>query len=191
MNNRLVSLALMAATLLGSSTTCTAFSIAPSHPCARTTTSRGVVGFPLYSQTSDSAASAPAAEDSNNDDGDMDYAIPEDAIIQIQPNAMRRMEELRAQQNQPNGVPLFLRVGVKSGGCSGMSYVMDFCKESDITEDDVVDDYGIVQAVVDPKSLLYLYGLELDYSSDLIGGGFKFFNPNSAESCGCGSSFSV
>ena len=70
-----------------------------------------------------------------------------------------------------------------------MSYVIDFTDE--IHDDDVVDDYGIVKCVVDPKSLLYLYGLELDYSTELVGGGFKFYNPNAEESCGCGSSFGV
>ncbi|KAL7574454.1 hypothetical protein ACA910_015825 [Epithemia clementina (nom. ined.)] len=101
---------------------------------------------------------------------------------------MKRLEELRAQQGKDE---IYLRMGVKSGGCSGMSYVMDFCQEADITEDDVVDDYDQVKCVVDPKSVLYLYGLELDYSSELIGGGFKFFNPNAEESCGCGSSFGI
>ena len=72
-----------------------------------------------------------------------------------------------------------------------MSYVMDFADESSIQKDDQVDVYDKVQCVVDAKSMLYLYGLELDYSSELIGGGFQFYNPNAEESCGCGSSFSV
>jgi iron-sulfur cluster assembly accessory protein len=76
---------------------------------------------------------------------------------------------------------------------SGLSYVMDFSTSDDIQEEDEVDTYDQegIQCVVDAKSLLYLYGLELDYSDDLIGGGFKFFNPNAEESCGCGSSFGV
>merc|ERR1712161_38294 len=63
----------------------------------------------------------------------------------------------------------------------------------DIPEDDVIDEYSEekLKCVVDTKSMLYLYGLELDYSEELIGGGFKFFNPNAEESCGCGSSFGV
>jgi iron-sulfur cluster assembly protein len=69
-------------------------------------------------------------------------------------------------------------MGVRSGGCSGMSYLMDFIKEEEITEEDHIETYGDVRCVVDPKSLLYLYGLQLDYSDDLIGGGFKFSNPN-------------
>lgn len=89
--------------------------------------------------------------------------------------------------------PLILRMGVRNGGCSGLSYVMDFSTADAIEEDDEVDTYDEqnIQCVVDSKSLLYLYGLELDYSDELIGGGFKFFNPNAEESCGCGSSFGV
>lgn len=84
-------------------------------------------------------------------------------------------------------------MGVRSGGCSGMSYVMDFATSDDIADDDAVDDYEKlgVQCVVDAKSMLYLYGLELDFSHELIGGGFQFNNPNAEESCGCGSSFGV
>jgi iron-sulfur cluster assembly protein len=70
---------------------------------------------------------------------------------------------------------------------------MDFSTVDAITDDDEVDEYNTegIRCVVDAKSVLYLYGLELDYSDELIGGGFKFFNPNAEESCGCGSSFGV
>jgi iron-sulfur cluster assembly protein len=70
---------------------------------------------------------------------------------------------------------------------------MDFSTRDAIEEDDAVDEYPEekVVCVVDAKSMLYLYVLELDYSEELIGGGFKFFNPNAEESCGCGSSFGV
>jgi iron-sulfur cluster assembly protein len=122
-----------------------------------------------------------------------DYDVPEDAVVMIKPNAMRRLRELRDQQKLADGECLVLRMGVRSGGCSGMSYVMDFAKAADIQEDDQVDEYmsDRIQCVVDSKSMLYLYGLELDYSNELIGGGFQFFNPNAEESCGCGSSFGV
>lgn len=120
----------------------------------------------------------------------IDYEVPEDAILNLKPNAMSRLRELRDKQESKS---LVLRMGVRSGGCSGMSYVMDFSTEDEIQEDDVVDDYASenIKCVVDAKSMLYLYGLELDYSDELIGGGFKFFNPNAEESCGCGSSFGV
>merc|ERR1740139_712376 len=113
---------------------------------------------------------------------------------------MARLVELKQKRDTdpkeatPNPPPsLILRMGVRNGGCSGLSYVMDFSTEDDVKEDDEVDTYKQegIQCVVDAKSLLYLYGLELDYSDDLIGGGFKFFNPNAEESCGCGSSFGV
>lgn len=120
-----------------------------------------------------------------------DYEEPEDPVIHIKPPAMNRLRELKAKQS--NDSTLVLRMGVRNGGCSGLSYVMDFSSESEIQEEDAVDEYmkeGI-KCVVDSKSMLYLYGLELDYSDELIGGGFKFFNPNAEESCGCGSSFGV
>jgi iron-sulfur cluster assembly accessory protein len=75
-----------------------------------------------------------------------------------------------------------------------MSYVMDFADaaEAPAPGDAVVPlEGGALELRVDPKSLLYLFGLRLDHSAELIGGGFKFFNPNSESSCGCGSSFSV
>jgi iron-sulfur cluster assembly accessory protein len=122
-----------------------------------------------------------------------DYEVPEDAVVHIKPAAMRRLRELRAQQLKDADEFLVLRMGVRSGGCSGMSYVMDFADAATIQDDDQVDAYetDLIKCVVDAKSMLYLYGLELDYSTELIGGGFRFFNPNAEESCGCGSSFGV
>lgn len=129
------------------------------------------------------------------------YEPPEDAIIQIKPKAMARLVELKQKRDADAknpvdpSTPLVLRMGVRNGGCSGLSYVMDFSTEEDIEEEDEVDTYdeveGGIRCVVDAKSLLYLYGLELDYSDELIGGGFQFFNPNAEDSCGCGSSFGV
>jgi iron-sulfur cluster assembly 1 len=121
---------------------------------------------------------------------EIDFEAPEDAVINIKPKAMQRLRELREKEKSDS---LVLRMGVRNGGCSGLSYVMDFSNEDEIQEDDVVDEYSKekLKCVVDAKSMLYLYGLELDYSDELIGGGFKFFNPNAEESCGCGSSFGV
>lgn len=90
--------------------------------------------------------------------------------------------------------PIVLRVGVKSGGCSGMSYVMDFVDpgEDASSGDTILQlENNSIEIRIDPKSLLYLFGLQLDYSDELIGGGFKFSNPNASSSCGCGTSFSV
>ena len=83
-------------------------------------------------------------------------------------------------------------MGVKAGGCSGMSYAMDLCNEKDITQEDHVEEWeGGFKVVIDPKSMLYLFGLELGYSNELIGGGFQFQNPNAETSCGCGTSFGI
>mmetsp|Transcript_1896 Transcript_1896/g.2130 ORF Transcript_1896/g.2130 Transcript_1896/m.2130 type:complete len:190 (+) Transcript_1896:233-802(+) len=119
-----------------------------------------------------------------------DHVEPEEAIIHIAPKAMKRLRELKVQQSADE---IVLRMGVRNGGCSGLSYVMDFSTRKEILEDDAVDEYTDenLVCVVDAKSMLYLYGMELDYSDELIGGGFKFFNPNAEESCGCGSSFGV
>mmetsp|Transcript_18983 Transcript_18983/g.43251 ORF Transcript_18983/g.43251 Transcript_18983/m.43251 type:complete len:194 (-) Transcript_18983:102-683(-) len=116
----------------------------------------------------------------------------DDVVIRIRPSAMERLQELRSKSPDPSK-SLVLRMGVRSGGCSGMSYAMDFAEESSITEDDMIDEYITegIKCIVDPKSMLYLYGMELDYSTELVGGGFKFFNPNAESTCGCGSSFGV
>jgi iron-sulfur cluster assembly accessory protein len=145
----------------------------------------------LYSSPTD--IDAPSAVDESFEGDD------DDAIIQIKPKAMARLVELKQKRDSdPKSTvdptsPLILRMGVRNGGCSGLSYIMDFSTEDEIQEEDEIDTYEKegIKCVVDAKSLLYLYGLELDYSDDLIGGGFKFFNPNAEESCGCGSSFGV
>ncbi|KAH8049573.1 hypothetical protein JL722_11870 [Aureococcus anophagefferens] len=78
------------------------------------------------------------------------------------------------------------------GLCSGLSYSMDLCKTEDIVPEDHVELWeDDLKVVIDAKSMLYLFGLELGYSNELIGGGFKFNNPNAEESCGCGTSFGI
>jgi iron-sulfur cluster assembly protein len=83
----------------------------------------------------------------------------------------------------------FLRVGVKGGGCSGLSYVMDF--DDTTTDMDEVIDLNVMRVVVDKKSVLYLYGTQLEYSDGLNGKGFHWVNPNASRTCGCGESFSL
>jgi len=83
----------------------------------------------------------------------------------------------------------FVRVGVKSGGCSGLSYDLQFDKEKE-NEDKVFEDNG-VKIIVDKKSFLYLIGTTLEYSGGLNGTGFVFNNPNANRTCGCGESFSL
>tara|TARA_Y100001978_G_scaffold153960_1_gene139310 strand:+ start:83 stop:475 length:393 start_codon:yes stop_codon:yes gene_type:complete len=119
----------------------------------------------------------------NSDDGN-GILITNTAIQQIS-NLIKNQPDKKA-----------LRVGVRSGGCSGMSYTMDFIGEEQINSDDKIYDYSLTeneafQVVCDPKSLLYIYGMQLDFSTDLIGGGFNFTNPNASQTCGCGSSFAV
>ena len=122
-------------------------------------------------------------ETQNSDDG-KGILITNDAIEQIS-NLLKGQSDKKA-----------LRVGVRSGGCSGMSYTMDFIESNEINTDDKVYDYSLkadqnFQVVCDPKSLLYIYGMQLDFSKELIGGGFNFVNPNASQTCGCGSSFAV
>ncbi|MEY3462665.1 MAG: hypothetical protein RLZZ468_443 [Cyanobacteriota bacterium] len=112
--------------------------------------------------------------------------------IQITEPAMKQLAALMQQQ----GTGKVLRVGVRSGGCSGMSYTMDFIDTAAIQADDERYTYEPAGApsfevVCDPKSLLYIYGMQLDFSTALIGGGFNFTNPNATQTCGCGSSFAV
>ena len=83
----------------------------------------------------------------------------------------------------------FVRVGVKSGGCSGLSYDLKFDRKQ-IESDKVFEDNG-VKIIVDAKSFLYLIGTTLDYSGGLNGSGFVFNNPNANRTCGCGESFSL
>jgi iron-sulfur cluster assembly protein len=84
----------------------------------------------------------------------------------------------------------FLRVGVKGGGCSGLSYVMDFDDTIEPTDEVIEADAGL-KVVIDRKSVLYLYGTELTYSDGLNGKGFQWENPNASRTCGCGESFSL
>jgi iron-sulfur cluster assembly protein len=107
--------------------------------------------------------------------------------IQLSEAALQHVKFLRDKQ----GKDLCLRVGVRQGGCSGMSYMMDFEDPNQVRPDDEVFDYDGFQIVSDRKSLLYLYGLMLDYSDAMIGGGFQFTNPNASQTCGCGKSFGV
>jgi iron-sulfur cluster assembly protein len=109
-------------------------------------------------------------------------------MIRLSPAAAREVERLRSKQHQ-SGTPLRLRLQVEEGGCSGLFYVMTF--DNAIQEDDYLDDCHGISVVVDPHSLNYIDSLTLDYSEDLMGGGFRFYNPKASQSCSCGNSFSV
>ena len=108
-------------------------------------------------------------------------------MITVSENAKQHALELIKNENKP--ADTFIRVGVEGGGCSGLSYKLEF--DNQLKEgDQVFEDKGI-KIAVDKKSFLYLIGTELDYTGGLNGKGFVFINPNASRTCGCGESFSV
>ena len=107
-------------------------------------------------------------------------------MIQLTDIAKQEVKKLIDQQGKPGA---FLRVGVKGGGCSGLSYEVQF--DDAVKEYDRVYDIEGVKVVCDSKSFIYLDGMAIDYSKELVGGGFKFINPNATGTCGCGTSFSA
>ena len=109
-------------------------------------------------------------------------------MIKITETALEHLKDVMKEEGIGDGTH-FLRVGVKGGGCSGLSYVMDF--DTNITEMDEVIDLPELKVVIDKKSVLYLFGTELQYSSGLNGKGFQWVNPNASRTCGCGESFSL
>jgi iron-sulfur cluster assembly protein len=112
-----------------------------------------------------------------------------DAIGQITmtDKAAAEIASIRSENSIPENY--YLRIGVKGGGCSGLSYSLGF--DGDRRDTDEVLEIKNVQILVDAKSLFYLDGTELDYTDGLNGRGFVFNNPNAVRTCGCGSSFGV
>ena len=108
-------------------------------------------------------------------------------MIQISETAAKKLSNLKSDEGKPSEA--FLRVEVKKGGCSGLSYKMDF--DTVARDGDKTFESNGQKITVDPQSLLYLLGLTLDYSGGLNGKGFVFDNPNATKNCGCGSSFNV
>ncbi len=98
----------------------------------------------------------------------------------------RAATEIEKQLNKRNTPGAYVRIGILGGGCSGHSYLFEF--SDDMQETDQVFEKGKVKIIVDPKSLVYLTGMELDFETGISGHGFKFKNPNVKESCGCGES---
>ena len=109
-------------------------------------------------------------------------------MIKVSETAKKKVIELMNDEGYSYSTD-FVRVGVKSGGCSGLSYDLKFDKERE-EEDKMFEDNG-VKIIVDKKSLLYLIGTTLEYSGGLNGTGFVFNNPNANRTCGCGESFSL
>jgi iron-sulfur cluster assembly protein len=126
--------------------------------------------------SAESAAQQPAATQASPDG------------LHVTESAVKRIGVILAKE----GIPVEqggLRLGVKGGGCSGMSYSITF--DAGPRERDHIFKFDDVRVFIDPKSFVYLRGMTLDYEETLMRQGFNFINPNSSRSCGCGSSFSV
>ena len=107
-------------------------------------------------------------------------------IISLSDQAASRIKEIMSSaENKSIGV----RVGVKSGGCAGMSYVMEYAKEIN-PNDELIDDKG-VNFFIDPAAVMYLFGTEMDFKKEQFSSEFVFNNPNETERCGCGESFKI
>jgi iron-sulfur cluster assembly protein len=107
-------------------------------------------------------------------------------IISLTDAALKEVKRLINVQGIEEGG---LRLGVKGGGCSGLSYTINF--DDKIGQHDQVYEISGVKVIVDAKSAIYLQGTQLDYQKDMMGGNFKFLNPNANKTCGCGESFSA
>lgn len=112
-------------------------------------------------------------------------------LEQQRDNANNGEQEAGGSDNGKLEIPehMYLRVGVKGGGCSGFNYTLDLTDQK--TEQDEVFEYAGLEVICDPKSYLYLNGVTVDFRDEVMGRGFVFNNPNASSSCGCGSSFSV
>jgi iron-sulfur cluster assembly protein len=130
---------------------------------------------------SDKSAAAPASS------GTGEKPTSAKATVSLSPKAIEAAKKQLAKRGTPDAA---IRLGLKGGGCSGFSYVIEFSDDPP-RERDRVFDFDGVKVFVDPKSLIYLAGTVLDWEQTLMYQGFKFRNPNEATNCGCGHSFSV
>tara|TARA_E500000178_G_C16837422_1_gene668959 strand:+ start:199 stop:537 length:339 start_codon:yes stop_codon:yes gene_type:complete len=105
-------------------------------------------------------------------------------VIKLSDNAAERIKLIMSKAEQS---VVGVRVGVKSGGCAGMSYVMEYAKEIKPNEE-IIEEKG-VKVFIDPKAIIYLLGTEMDYKKEKFSSQFVFKNPNETERCGCGESF--
>ncbi|MEA5553003.1 iron-sulfur cluster assembly accessory protein [Anabaena cylindrica UHCC 0172] len=106
-------------------------------------------------------------------------------MIQLSLAAINEIKRLKSKQ-QPN---IFFRLQIKTGGCSGLFY--DIAFDEIVKVEDQVFDLNMIQVIIDNQTLNYIKGLKLDYSEDLMGGGFRFYNPLAISTCSCGNSFSI
>ena len=108
------------------------------------------------------------------------------SIITLSVNAANKIKEIMSSAQKDS---IGVRIGVKAGGCAGMSYIMEYAKENNPT-DEIIEDKG-VKVFVDPGAIMYLLGTEMDYKEEEFSSSFVFNNPNETERCGCGESFKV
>jgi iron-sulfur cluster assembly protein len=107
-------------------------------------------------------------------------------VIKVSDNAALRIKEIMSSSEKDS---LGVRVSVKTGGCAGMSYVMEYTKEVN-PNDEMIEDKG-VKVFVDSAAVMYLLGTEMDYKKEELSSSFVFNNPNETERCGCGESFKI
>ena len=107
-------------------------------------------------------------------------------VIKLSDNAAERIRQIMSEAESST---IGVRVGVKSGGCAGMSYIMEYAKEIKPNEE-VIEEKG-VKVIIDPKAIIYLLGTEMDFKKEKFSSQFIFKNPNETERCGCGESFKV
>ena len=107
-------------------------------------------------------------------------------VITLSDRAAERVKEIIASAKEPI---VGVRVGVESGWCAGMSYVMEYAKNTN-PNDEIIEDKG-VKVLIDPKAIMYLLGTEMDYKKEELSSTFVFKNPNETERCGCGESFKI
>lgn len=107
-------------------------------------------------------------------------------VVSLTDAAADRVREIMSQSDKPF---VGLRVGVKNGGCAGMSYTMEFAEDVR-PHDEVVDDKG-VRVLIDPKAVLFLLGTQMDFQTTKLSSGFVFNNPNQTSACGCGESVAI
>jgi len=107
-------------------------------------------------------------------------------VIKLSDNAAERLKQIMSRAESS---AIGVRVGIKSGGCAGMSYIMEYTKEIN-PNDEIIEEKG-VKIFVDPGAIMYLLGTEMDYKKEEFSSSFVFKNPNETERCGCGESFKV
>jgi len=107
-------------------------------------------------------------------------------VITLSNSAANRVKEIIARAKDP---AIGVRIGVESGGCAGMSYVMEYAKKAN-PNDEIIETKG-VKVLIDPKAIMYLLGTEMDYKKGEMSSTFVFKNPNETERCGCGESFKI